>query len=364
MGEAEAVAMGCGASTPEEQSSPEAKAEPKMDDMGHIQCPILAITTRVCKGGEAKIPELMKCYQTWSDTAYGKLHEGKNQCPGFKTMAFCPAPSPIQDRVIDLQWFNSINGFRGHIDMMNMTLMKATMGCEAYWSKDGSDAYTGYCLGGFDQTAIMGMTIPEMFAWSMFPMPMKAENRQYGAGFMNHKRASSVKPPIIILHEVLVSDVAKYIADFQKAADEAKKDEKVIAFYCSKQCLHHRMLDETKSRNPNKLVNLFAFEELDGFKAHWPKVAELDALVTCGPSGVVWGDQAQETASVKEVIGPAKGEMVKHHSFLHLNEMYVCPPFGEGSQGHSDHTFNCERVDPINKEAIDKGLEEKSCSIM
>merc|ERR1711998_822752 len=180
----------------------------------------------------------------------------------------------------------------------------------------------------------------------------------------NHKRASSTKPPIIVLYEVIVSDPAKYIVDFQTAADKVKKDEKAIGFYCSKQCLHHKMLDETKTRNPSKLVNLFAFEELDQFKAHWPKVAGLEAMVTCGPSGVIWGDQAQETAAVKADIGPAKGEMNKNHSFLHINNMYVCPPFGSGSQGHSDHTFNCERVDPINKEAIDKGLVEKCCYIM
>merc|ERR1711934_1204150 len=364
--------MGCGSSstaapaTASASAVPEGTDEPKMDTMDGIQEPILAISTRDCVGGAEKVPELVANFQKWSDTASAKSHDGKNQVPGFKTMYCCQDPNN-KDRVIDLQWFNSINAFRGHMDMKNMTLMMETMACEKYWNKKEGHIYAGYALGGFEQQAMMGMTIPEMFSWKMFPMPMKAEARQYAAGFMNSKAASSSKPPLIILQEVLVKSesLQDYIKQFQAAADEAKQDAKVITFYSTQQCLHLPLTDPNKTRTPDKFVNLLTFEDIDTFDKFYPKVAGLSGMVVAGPSGMIWGDTDEEKAKAKEVIGPCVGDMTKSHIYLGVNEMVVAPALGSGTAGHSDHTFNCQKTDPVPQAACEDCIKEHgTCSVM
>merc|ERR1711959_641097 len=324
------VLMGCAKSS--EDAPPAAVDEPMMNQKyaEDTPCePILAITTRDCIGGKDKMPELLKACQTWSDFAYAKANDGKNQAPGFKTMAFFQDPNN-KDRIIDFQWFNSVNAFKAHIAMTNVGLMQVTMACEAFWDSSEGHAYRGYAMGSYDQKVMMGMTIPEMFEWSMFPMAMKAENRQHNAGFMNNKKASSPKPPLIILTEELVKEgeMANYQEKFKTAAAVAQKDPKVIAFYSTQQCLKHKLSDPLKKeRIKNKVVNIFAFETIEEFDKFWPSVAALKEMVTDGPSGCIWGDAAEDTKKAKESIGACAGDMVKQQGWLGVNEMVVCPPY-------------------------------------
>lgn len=162
----------------------------------------------------------------------------------------------------------------------------------------------------------------------------------------------------------------QYKERFQAAADEAFKDPKVIGFYSTQQCLHVPLTDPEKTaRIPHKVVNLFCFESFEQFEAFWPSVESLVAAgpvsygpVAAGPCGCIWGDKSAQ--KVKVAIGDCVGDMISYNSWLGLNEMVVCPPYGEGSTGHSDHTFNCEITAPVSKEDAEKGIVDKSCAVM
>merc|ERR1711998_384498 len=98
-------------------------------------------------------------YHRWSQMVHGQTadHPPPKNVPGFKTLVACPDPNN-PGRVIDLQWFNTIAPFRGHIDVMgHRPVVMATMEVEKFWSKSEGNFYQGYAIGAFDQTAVMGM---------------------------------------------------------------------------------------------------------------------------------------------------------------------------------------------------------------
>merc|ERR1711907_756388 len=93
--------------------------------------------------------------------------QNRADVPGFRTCMHSADPL-VPDSTSDVQWWSSINAFRGHISMANPTLMMKT---KAYTdATDASIPFTGYVFGAWEQPTMMGFDIPHMFALPVFPV--------------------------------------------------------------------------------------------------------------------------------------------------------------------------------------------------
>merc|ERR550514_1978896 len=97
---------------------------------------------------------------------------------------------------------------------------------------DGTDAkinFTGYAFGDWKQSVFMGINLPKMFG--MMPPPKWFEMRKPVAGFIKGTRASTSKPPIIMLSEFHVKESERdgFISMYEGVAKSMKDQEGSIA---------------------------------------------------------------------------------------------------------------------------------------
>merc|ERR1712232_1012472 len=118
------------------------------------------------------------------------------------------------------------------------------------------------------------------------------EMREEVCGFIRGTPSSTSKPPIMILSEFWVKPElrADFIETYKKVADKAfEASPKVIAMHLTQDSLSAKLLDKAKSRDPNKLVAIAAFEDLDSFKASFA-VVECPLYFSKPANAEIWAD--------------------------------------------------------------------------
>jgi len=309
--------MGSGGSaqkkTGKEVSSPDAE-------------PIIVWSYRkVPEGTNSKYDELAKDYGDYVQPKF----------PGLKTYCYCPMEG--SQVVNDVQWFNSVGTFRGHMFMnpLDVTGVKKMLNFTS--ATDPSYNFRGYVFGAWEQTSFMGMGIPKMFGMMPPDHPAWFEFREQAAGFIKNTPASSEKPPILIMSEWLANDGESedIVAMWQEASDELKKEAKVIAMWLSRECLRFKLRDKDKTRNPNKLVAISAFEDLETFNSALAlfkdKASALKAHMAAPLTAEIWAEDATDDVlkGMKEFDENGKFTMFKIEGRGWNNHSGGCTPCDE-----------------------------------
>lgn len=311
----------------------QAKAEKSVagyqqDGHGGIDEPIIVTSIRSAQN----IDKYQKAHHVWSEACRKKV-------PGMRTALHSldmPTKGNKLKEFYDIQCWSSMDGFRRHIKMTDFMLMKNTMAMMN--SGEKPEPYKrGYTFGAWEKKAMMMFDIPHMFALPVFPIKMTSEMRDRAAGFLRKQKASSPKPPIIIVQECTLKGGSsglreQYIKDFQKLADKLGKDPKILAFYCTKEAYRIKLTDPTKKRNPNFLVNLYIFETEKEFATAYGATKKLEAVLDSPPTGQVW---AADKSTAAKIGGLLNGTFKTFPSDI--------------SDGYSDHCRMCTPCSALTK---------------
>jgi hypothetical protein len=254
------------------------------------------------------------------DEAYTKYVAGANTyaaeiepkngkgVPGLKTYMFSKAITMEGGHTLvsDIQWFNSIGAFRGHMGLYgNITIMRTMMGFVN--NAEPSEPlchFKGYIFGGWDKTWVGPVRLHQMFP--NFPPAKWFEFREPAAGFIRNTESSTTNPPIFVLMEHKVADgkLDEFKAAYKKAADEMLKNPKTIAMNLTSEAVQVPTIDADKIRKKtegfktqNLLVSLECYEDIDTLKAAVEQLKTLTPLLE-GPSGGYMHDALSHTGEI------------------------------------------------------------------